>query len=161
MKSSGITHLVIGILFIIVIVSVGVNYKLYNECIGKINSSAKQSKLIGDKVNNFEMTLDGLKLNIDSLKVDMQLLSEKSLQPDELKSEFSVKMEAIKKDLQDLQVNYTVAINDLNAKFDALKAERDASKKAEEKQAQEKKVEEKKAEENKVDLGEISVPTPN
>ncbi|MFA6282003.1 MAG: hypothetical protein WCY05_05865 [Candidatus Omnitrophota bacterium] len=168
MKNSGITHLIIGILFIIVIVSVGVNYKLYNECIGKIDTSAKQSKLIGDKVNNVEVTLDGLKLNLESLRVnvdsfktDMQSFSDKSLQSEGLKNEFSVKMEEIRKELQDLQANYTMAVNDLNAKFNAFKAERDAAKKAEDKLAEEKKVQEKNTEEIKVDLGEISVPTPN
>jgi len=156
MKNSGITHLVIGILFIIIIVSVAVNYKLYNDCIGKINLSAKQSKIISDKVTNFEMALDGLKLNVDSLKADLQLTSEKSSQSEDLKNEFSAKFEILKKDLQDLQANYTATINDLNIKFNDLKAEIAASKKIVEKQA-----EDKKAEEKKVDLGEISVPTPN
>jgi len=156
MKNSGITHLVIGILFIIIIASVAVNYKLYNDCIGQINLSAKQSKIISDKVANFEMALDGLKLSIDSFKADLQITSEKSSQAEDLKNEFSAKFEILKKDLQDLQANYTATINDLNIKFNALKAEIDASKKIVEKQA-----EEKKAEEKKVDLGEISVPTPN
>ncbi|MFA5272357.1 MAG: hypothetical protein WC412_08515 [Candidatus Omnitrophota bacterium] len=161
MKSSGITNLLIGILFIILIVNVAVNYKLYNEAIGKINLSDKQSKLIGDKVTGFEMAMDGLKLNIDALKADLQLTSEKSSQSEDLKNEFSAKIEILKKNLQELQENYVEDINNLNIKVNALKAESEASKKAEQKQAENKKIEEKKAEEKKVDLGEISVPTPN
>jgi chromosome segregation ATPase len=128
---------------------------------GKINSAAKQSKLIGDKVNNFEMTMDSLKLNMDILKADLQSASEKSSQSEDLKNEFSAKIEILKKDLQELQKNYVDDINNLNIKFNALKAEKEASKKSEEKQAEDKKTEETKTEEKKVDLGEISVPTPN
>ncbi len=176
MKGLGMTHFLIAILFVIAIASAAVNYKLYNDCIGKISLSTKQARSIDDKVAKFEMTLDGLKLNIESLKADLQSVSEKSVKPEELRNEFSAQIDTIKKDLQSLEENSTAAINDLNAKVSALKEESEANKNAVAKLVAPAKVEENKADQGKtdgskadqskagdkkVDLGEISVRTPN
>lgn len=146
MKGKKIFTALVGVLFIIIVVTVVASLKSSKELNDKIELSRKQFKFLNDKIDGFDMNISSLKLQTENFKNDyekyLKVLSERIGQPEQIKTEIKAQAEGIQKQMQVLEENYKTTLSQIKEQLDSLKKEMD---------------ERFSASETKVDLGEISV----
>jgi chromosome segregation ATPase len=136
--------------FIFLLVALVITFVSYKDIKQKAETYSKETKTLGEKVNEIEMSLESFKTDLATFKKDydvyIEQVTQKMNETKIVKKEINDQLETIKNDIKSeiskLQDIHTKAIDALNDKVNAIQREFEQGK-----------IEPPK----KVDLGEISV----